>query len=264
MQPLEVKTQKEVLKIFDDYRLSDRLADKKFITNILDILNQDTSIDNRIPYEIKNNIFGKNSYYKNGINIFNVGAIRNFISDFPEMYREYYDEADDAKIANTFAIYEIFYRCMQMMQRLGITGNCELDKMYYDLYAYIDSLPPSVLKKYIRKNKWTVMDRNARIAAFKEISELLTLSNIHMISTLQYLYYLGVGYRDCVISPMAHEYERLGREYKYDFSALSFIDGLENGVLEDEEKIDKALLMIDEAFNDKKSPGSVYYALRRE
>jgi len=201
---------------------------------------------------------------RNGINIFNVGAIRNFISDFPEMYREYYDEADDAKIANMFAIYEILYRCMQMMQRLGITGNCELDKMYYDLYAYIDSLPPSILKKYIRKNKGTAMDRNVRIAAFKEISELLTLSNIHMISTLQYLYYLGVGYRDCVISPMAHEYERLGREYKYDFSALSFIDGLENGVLEDAEKIDKALLMIDEAFNDKKSSGSVYYALRRE
>lgn len=257
-------TKRELKDLLRRYQTDDKIVDENFINETMEIINGDAGIDNKLKYEVGRKFILARSKYENGKNYFDINGVRIFVAKFPELYRDFFDESYDGMIANIYALYFVLHDVYNMTHRLGLTGNCELDKAYYDFYQKIDGLSKREYAKYLRSARHLIVDRAAKIEAFRELIDINALSNLSLIPEVQYMDSLLKGYEKGDKSPMHRDFDYLGLDFaSYDFSDMPFLDSLEQGITEDGENITNASYLRSDYLGSKKSFDEVYKELKK-
>lgn len=261
---LTENTKRELKNLLRRYQNDDKIVDEKFINNAMEIINEDKQIEGKLKYEVGRKFILARSKYENGKNYFDINGVRLFVAKFPELYREFFDESYDAMIANIYALYFVLHDVYNMTHRLSLTGVEELDRAYYDFYQVIDKLSKRKYAKYLRSARNLIVDRTAKIEAFRELIDINAFSNLSLIPEVQYMDSLLKGYEKGDKSPMHRDFDYLGLDFSsYDFSDLSFIESLEQGITEDGDNITKTSILRGDYLGSKKSYGEVYKELKK-
>ncbi len=262
MQLAEI-TKRNMKDLLRKYQEIDRIVDLEFINEVMEILNADPQMDGRLKYEVRRKWILTPSSRGGDVSYFDINKIRLFVARFPDLYREMFDESYDAIIANIFALFNILHKVYEKTYRMGMTGYEELDRVYYDLYQKLDNLSMMQKKRYLRNQK-SIIDRNARVEALRELIDVNMLSRVCLIPTLQYFEEVLSGYENGVISPMHANLEYLGLDFsKYDFDKMPFGESLEQGITEDADNITKVSDLRKDFFEDRKAYDEAYKELRK-